>query len=246
MLFPDRSLFYPAADEGDLLNRQLAAGVGRRHADVFIGRGDALEQRAARRIARNDHQAAVVPAEGVCPLIEPKAGLALGVIRTVAGVARVGKEGTDVAIEIDRYGSRLPGRAFGRLNRSPHETGEQKEDEHERRPAVGDCVPNGWLPGLPTRGRHRRESQGWTLSLCHSHLAPPSSSRDAAGGSHCWRRPHRVAASRRALLRKAGPGIRLSAGSPFQVDSAHFPAKKLGVRSSTRVQGAPVCHSRED
>ena len=103
---PPGPLLDPQADEIDLLFVELEPGVGRGHAESLLLGGDALEHLAPVRIAGEDGPVSAQVGEGSLPGVEAQLGGAGRLVGPVAGVAAVGQEGTDVAVELHR---RLPG-----------------------------------------------------------------------------------------------------------------------------------------
>ena len=63
---------------------------------------DALIEPAGVRVARDDDLVAATVGKGSLFGVEAQSGLALGFVRPMAGETLVGKDGSDVAIEIDR------------------------------------------------------------------------------------------------------------------------------------------------
>lgn len=86
--------------------------------------GDAADQFAFTGLAGDDGQAAGLGGlEGVGLDVEPELGLALALVRAVAGEAVLGEDGADVAVEIDRTGRRGGGGRPGPEQHSKHERG---------------------------------------------------------------------------------------------------------------------------
>ena len=97
----------PAAQQLNLPRRELSSRLGGRHAVVGIARGDAPDEFALRRIAGDDGEVIVELRLRAGFEVEAEAGLALGLVRAVALEAGVGKDGPDVAVELDRPRERL-------------------------------------------------------------------------------------------------------------------------------------------
>src|SRR5688500_6660264 len=106
MILPLRALFDPAAEQGDFVCRKLTGGFRRRHVLVGILRGDAVDQLALIWLAGNDRRH-VAGRKRTRLGVEPESGLSLPRIRPVTLEARVGKDRTDVAVELDHLWERI-------------------------------------------------------------------------------------------------------------------------------------------
>ena len=108
---PPGPLLDPQADEFDLLFVQFEPGVGRGHAEGFLTGGNSLEHLAPVRVAGDDGAVSAQVGEGSLLGIEAQLGGAGRLVGPVAGVAAVGQEGTDVAVELHRrlLGTLRPG-----------------------------------------------------------------------------------------------------------------------------------------
>ena len=108
---PAGSLLDPKADELDLLLVQLEPGVGRGHAQGFLPGGDSLEHLAPVRIAGGDSPVSAQVGEGALLGVEAQLVDAGRLVGPVAGVAAVGQERADVAVELHRrlLGTLRPG-----------------------------------------------------------------------------------------------------------------------------------------
>ena len=96
-----RPLRDPALQEVDLLRRQIAVRLRRRHLRVRVGRSDSREQFALGQVCRINRRHAVIDLSGPFARVEPQAGLALGRIRPVALKTVLGENRPNVAIEIN-------------------------------------------------------------------------------------------------------------------------------------------------
>ena len=91
----------------DLLRRQLAIRLRRRHPLLGIGAGDPPDQFALAAFARDDDGLAIFDAERPFLGVEPKLRLARLLVRAVALITVVRKDRQDVAAEIDLVALRL-------------------------------------------------------------------------------------------------------------------------------------------
>ena len=97
------ALFDPFSQSGDLFLRKRLAKLGGRHPLVFVGTRHSANQFARFRFAWHDRNRAGLQFAGRdFGIIEPQAGFAFSVVGTVAGIAFVGQNRPDVAIEVDR------------------------------------------------------------------------------------------------------------------------------------------------
>ena len=102
MFFPFRAFGDPALEGIYLLRRKSFAGFERRHAVVFVLGRDTRDQGTLVRFAGDDGVVAGFQfGESAVLLVEAQAGFAFVGIGAVAGVAVVGKDGADVAVEIN-------------------------------------------------------------------------------------------------------------------------------------------------
>src|SRR5207245_9434208 len=101
VLFPRRALLDPAADERDLAGVEPVGGPDWRHAHRGIRGCDAADHFAGRRIARHDSEMAAQILFRSGFGVKPQLALSISLVRPVAGVALVGKDRPDVAVELD-------------------------------------------------------------------------------------------------------------------------------------------------
>src|SRR5207248_2288671 len=101
VILPRRALLDPAAQQFELPRCELAAGVRQRHALRRIGRRDAAPEMTVRELAGHDGAVLAEIAEEAALGVEAQVGLARGLGRAVAGVARVRQDRPDVAVKLD-------------------------------------------------------------------------------------------------------------------------------------------------
>src|SRR5262249_47781556 len=99
VLLPLRALLDPAADQVDLGGAVRPPGIRGRHPHRRILGRNAADHLAAPRIARHDGEPSAQVALGDRFDVESQRGFAITLVRTVAGVTLVGKDGADVAVE---------------------------------------------------------------------------------------------------------------------------------------------------
>ena len=114
----------PPAQQIDLFWREGMAGLGRRHSFVRIRIGDPLNEKAVRRVARNDD---TLLCEGTVMGVEMELGFALVFVGTVTGEAIVGEDRQDVPVEADRSGTPLLAR-----RRATRTTGGAGDDDRRQ------------------------------------------------------------------------------------------------------------------
>ena len=112
---PRRAFFHPALEQIDLRGLERLVLLRRRHDVVFVGRGDAADQLALFQRTRHHRDFTRLRlAKRHVLHVEPQFALALVRVRPVAGVAVLGKDRTDVAVEIElRRGEFRAGRGGG-------------------------------------------------------------------------------------------------------------------------------------
>ena len=106
VLLPLCALFDPAANQLDLPLGQLGqTEIGRGHAEGFVGGADPLIHDALRRVAPDDRKS---PARELseCAIfrVEVHIGLAVGLVRPMAGKTPFREDGPDIAVECNRRG----------------------------------------------------------------------------------------------------------------------------------------------
>ncbi len=132
VVFPVRAMGDPLAKQGDLLGLELLAGLDRRHHVVLVGMGDAADQFALGGLAGDDGESAGLGGlEGVGLEVEAELGLALALVRAVAGEAVLGKDGADVAVEINRAGR--GGRRGGGGKGGPEQQSKREREKYFQR-----------------------------------------------------------------------------------------------------------------
>ena len=183
MLRPLRALHDPAAQQVHLRGGQLLARLGGRHVVVVFRREcDDGEQAALLRLACDEGKPAGIKfLERVFLQVQAQAGLAFVLVRAVAGVAVLGKDGADVAPEIDRQRSGRCSRTGG--NGEPqaprHQQSRVKMSRFDHgtvcltpsKPVVSGKVHQ--MPCPPVQQKPLRE------------LAPGKASREKRGLSRC-------------------------------------------------------------
>ena len=105
-----RSFGHPAFEEGDFLGVELLARVDRRHANRIIFRRDTLDQLAGFELAGDNRESPPQIRFGAFFIVQTKIAQPLRLVGPMAGVALVGKDGPDVAVEIDRRAGLVLGR----------------------------------------------------------------------------------------------------------------------------------------
>ena len=100
MLAPLRALIHPAFEGVDLLEREAAVGIHRRHSVVQIGGRDAADQFTCDTLPWNDDR--ILGAERAFLRVETQLGFAPFLVRPVAVIALVGKNRQDVPAVIHR------------------------------------------------------------------------------------------------------------------------------------------------
>ncbi len=98
---PLRPLRDPSAEERDLLRVQRLPELRRRHDLVGIAGGDAADQLAVIDPGGDDRRAALAIAERVFFPVEPQIGFPRLLVGPVAGVAVLGQDRPDLAVEVD-------------------------------------------------------------------------------------------------------------------------------------------------
>ena len=99
---PRRAFFHPTFEQLDLRGLERLVVLRRRHHVVLVLRGDAADQLALFQRPRHHRDLAGLPlAKRRVLHVEPQLGLALVRVRAVAGEAVLGKDRTDVAVEIE-------------------------------------------------------------------------------------------------------------------------------------------------
>ena len=101
MGLPLCSLLDPAPQPFNLMRRELSSCFHRRHSVLGITGGDAPDEFAPCWLAGNYGEMALDGGLGASFEIKPKPGFTLGLIRAMALEAGVGKNRTDVAVELD-------------------------------------------------------------------------------------------------------------------------------------------------
>ena len=109
VLLPDGALGDPVADQADFALAQRYAGVDGGHAQRLVLRGDAPHHLALAGIAGHDGEVAAQICLGAGLVIESQLALAIALVGAVAGIALVGENRPDVAIEFHRSGDTRPG-----------------------------------------------------------------------------------------------------------------------------------------
>ncbi len=128
VLPPFGALGDPASEDVDLLRLQARlVRLRRRHHLVGVLTEDACDEVAAPRVARHDRAHAVVLRRGAFEGVETEVGLAVRLVRAVAGEAVLGEDGEDVAAEAHGLGAAREG-------------GEQ-EDRGRGQPGHGRIIP---------------------------------------------------------------------------------------------------------
>src|SRR4051812_9726871 len=97
----------PIDEAPDLLGRQLLAVLGRRHDLVRVFGADSLDQLALVGLAPDDREVAAEVGERPFLGVEPKRladAFPLAGVGAVAGIAAVGEDRPDLAVEVDRPG----------------------------------------------------------------------------------------------------------------------------------------------
>ena len=141
MTLPWRALFNPTADQADLTISQLvAAHVGGRHAQGGIIGNDAAVDFALRRVTRHDCFAPLAQID-LRAIFRVKSQFAFAIrsIGPMAGVALVGKDGPNVAVELD--GGILGSRAGQKQDAD--ESGGWAEIHHGVDRNFAQCTPTG-------------------------------------------------------------------------------------------------------
>ncbi len=119
MRFPFGALVDPLLDEVNLLVGQRLAGVSRRHAERHVLGTDFLVDLALRRVSRDDDLVAAAVDEQSLRLVEAHAGHAHFFVWAMALEAVVREDGTDLPVEVHRFGGRLGGRCGLRRSENP-------------------------------------------------------------------------------------------------------------------------------
>ena len=102
MSTPWRAFLNPSGQQLDLGGLERLSMGGRRHQVVRIAGGEPLHQGAGFRMTRHDGaMAGLQGRKGRFLLVQAEAGLALAIVRAMAGVAMLGKDRADLAIKID-------------------------------------------------------------------------------------------------------------------------------------------------
>ena len=101
MSTPGAALFNPGADQLHLIFFQLELELWRRHSLPGLLCGDPLVELALARFASDDRSGSIVFGVESVPQVEPQAGLAFFLIRSVAGIAVVGENRANVTVEVD-------------------------------------------------------------------------------------------------------------------------------------------------
>jgi len=103
VVLPFRAFGDPAFEQGLLLFIEVFLGVRRGHLLIGVGVEDAAVQFALAGLSGDEGRRDAF-GEQAFVRVEPELGLALLFIGAVAGVALVGKDGPDVAVELDGFG----------------------------------------------------------------------------------------------------------------------------------------------
>ena len=143
---PGSPLANPAGQQVDLPARQFLARIDRRHPESFLLGGDSPDELALFRVSGDDGpMARVQPPQGGILEVEAQSGHALVLIGPVAGVAVVGEDGTNVAVEVERRAFLGSGRLQGVGDKCRHEANEYPGGAPEKQPASGSQAAHGWL-----------------------------------------------------------------------------------------------------
>ena len=102
VFFPFGALLDPSLNQIDFGGRQCAAGGHGRHAPGGFGGGDPPDHLALRDVAGHDGKASAEVLLGVGLDVEAQLRPPARLVRAVAGVALIGKNRPDVAVELDR------------------------------------------------------------------------------------------------------------------------------------------------
>ena len=132
----------------------------------LIPGGDSPDELALVRVSGHDSQLArLQSSQGGLPNVEAQTGHPLVLIGSVAGVAVVGKDGTNVAVEFERWA--LPGLGCPERVEDPNcrgQTGQNPGAGLEKEQGWGSQAAHGWQLPPP--------EDGWGLSS--TVLAPPA------------------------------------------------------------------------
>ena len=96
----------PATERFNLLGGQVLVRLRRRHAVLFVRRDQTGDELALIRLPRDDHGVASAIQRGVRGVVEPQPALAVVGVLTVAVEAVFGKDGANVAVELQLRGGR--------------------------------------------------------------------------------------------------------------------------------------------
>ena len=211
MLLPRAALLDPAADEVDFARGERSAGGG--HVAGFVAEGDAAEN--------------LVAGSGAGGEVEAELRHAGGLGGAVAGVAAVGKDGANVAIELDGL-SRERGRA------------DEERDEQPSQHLWNGIYHCGGCGGRACRGQANFSEAELTMESCGENA---SIWRLVARRKQQFRRSAMFTWLTRYCRYRCSPPFALTNLSAFCVRPLAEPGSRLGLEMAFRTR-LPNTHAR--